>query len=116
MIKFQKGDTVIVTIGKDKGRTAQIEAVDATRNVVLLPGINIYKRHIKAAQAADGKGGIYEIPRPLALSKVALICPNCKKQTRVGFRIEGEKKVRVCRKCGRALTVSEKKKAKTKKK
>ncbi len=40
MIKFQKGDTVIVTIGKDKGRTAQIEAVDATRNVVLLPGIN----------------------------------------------------------------------------
>jgi large subunit ribosomal protein L24 len=105
MIKFQKGDTVKITSGKDKGREATIELVDIAKRTALLPGINIYKRHIKAAFAADQKGGIYDIPRPVDFAKIALICPNCKKQTRVGFRVEGDKKVRVCKKCDRVIEI-----------
>lgn len=103
MLKFKVGDTVKVTAGKDRGREAVVEAVLAEKQAVLLPGVNIYKRHIKAAVAADRKGGIYEIPRPLNFAKIALVCPNCKKLTRVGFRIEGEKKVRFCKKCDRNI-------------
>lgn len=103
MLKIQRGDTVKVTIGKDKGREGTVEVVDREKRTVMVPGVNIYKKHIKAAVAVDKKGGIYDIPRPLSLGKVALICPNCKKQTRVGFRIEGDKKSRFCKKCDRVI-------------
>jgi large subunit ribosomal protein L24 len=49
------------------------------------------------------KGGIYDIPRPLSPGKLALICPKCKKITRVGFKLAGKEKVRVCRKCGKEI-------------
>ncbi len=102
-MKFKIGDTVKVTAGKDRGREAVIESVLAEKSAVVLPGINIYKKHIKAAVAADKKGGIYEIPRPVNFAKIALICPHCKKQTRVGIRVEGETKSRYCKKCDRII-------------
>jgi large subunit ribosomal protein L24 len=110
--KIKIGDKVVVQVGKDKGREATVEMTNPKKGTVLLPGINIYKRHIKPALAADKKGGVFEIPRPLAVSKVSLICPNCNKPTRVGFRLEGEEKVRYCKKCDRTIT----QKTKTKKK
>lgn len=112
MNKIKVGDSVKVTAGKDKGREAQVEQVLDNGQKVLLPGVNIYKRHIKAAMAIDGKGGIYDIPRPLNVAKVALICPNCKKVTRVGIREEGGKKVRYCKKCDRVIGLKEKSKSK----
>ena len=63
----------------------------------------MFKRHIKAQVAADKKGGIYDIPRPIAVSKLGLICPNCKKVTRVGFEIVKGKKIRVCKKCKKGI-------------
>lgn len=103
MLKFNKGDTIKVTLGKDKGKEGKIERVFPKKSLVLVPGINVYKKHIKATLTADGKGGIYELSRPMGLGKIALICPNCKKQTRVGFRLEKGKKIRICRKCGKAI-------------
>jgi large subunit ribosomal protein L24 len=103
MIKFKKGDTVKITMGKDKGREGNIEKVFPKTDKVLVPGVNIYKKHVKANLTADGKGGIYELPRPLSVAKIAIICPNCKKQTRVGFKIEKDVKIRVCRKCGKNI-------------
>lgn len=103
MYKFKKGDSIKVTTGKDKGKEGKIEKVFPKRSKVLVPNINMYKKHVKASLTADGKGGIYELSRPIDVAKIAIICPNCKKLTRVGFKMEKEKKIRVCRKCGKAI-------------
>jgi large subunit ribosomal protein L24 len=103
MIKLKKGDTVKITLGKDKGREGKIETINVKRALALIPGINIYKRHVKSGTQKGQKGGIYDIPRPLPFSKIALICPKCKKVTRVGFRVLENEKVRVCRKCGKEI-------------
>ena len=102
MLKFSVGDKIKVTTGKDKGREGDIEKIFIKKNTVLIPGVNIYKRHAKGTPGGQ-KGGIYEIPRPLSFSKIALICPNCKKVTRVGFKTMENKKTRICRKCGREI-------------
>jgi len=107
MLKFKVGDKVKITAGKDKGREGIIEEILLKEGKVLVPGINIYKKHIKSSPGQ--KGGIYEIPRPLDFSKVAVICPKCNKAVRVGFKFVGEEKVRICRKCGREIDAKVKK-------
>jgi large subunit ribosomal protein L24 len=101
MQRFQVGDKVKITAGKDKGRSAVIEKVYPKKNKVLIPGINIYKKHLKGFSGQ--KAGIYDIPRPLSYSKIAIMCPSCKKPTRVGFKYAGEEKVRFCKKCGKEM-------------
>jgi large subunit ribosomal protein L24 len=101
MLKFKKGDTVKITAGKDSGREGKIEKVLITESKVVIPGVNLYKKHVKSF--GDVKGGVYDIPRPLGYGKIALICPKCKKITRIGFGKAGEDKVRICRKCGKEI-------------
>ncbi len=101
MIKFKIGDTVKITAGKDKGREGKIEKINSTEAKALIPEINIYKKHVKGF--GDVKGGIYPIPRPMGFGKIALICPKCKKMTRVGFKFAGEEKVRICKKCRKEI-------------
>lgn len=101
MLKLKKGDTVKITAGKDKGRTGKIEKILPEVSKALIPGVNLYKKHVKGF--GDVKGGVYDIPRPLGFGKIALICPNCKKITRVGFKFAGSEKVRFCRKCGKEI-------------
>lgn len=96
-MKLHKGDTVLVTAGKSRGRQEKIEKVFPKKGEVLVPGVNQYKKHVKPQ--GDRPGDIVTLSRPLNISKVALICPACKLPTRVGFKVEGDKKVRVCRKC-----------------
>ena len=96
-MKIKIGDTVKITAGKDKGREGKIEMVLPKRNSVVVPEVNMYKKHVKGQQGQ--KGGMYDLPRPLNIAKVALICPHCKKQTRVGIEIVKNEKLRVCRKC-----------------
>jgi len=107
MLKFKKGDKIKITIGKDKGREGEIERILTKEKLALIPGVNIYKKHVKGMSGQ--KGGIYEIPRPLSFSKIALVCPNCKKITRIGFKVTGDEKVRVCKKCGREVDTKMKK-------
>jgi len=102
-MKFKKGDLVKITLGKDKGREGKIEEVFAKKGTVLIPGINMYKKHVKAMATADGKGGIFDLPRSLPQSKIALICPSCKKITRAGYKITKDEKIRICRKCGKEI-------------
>lgn len=97
-MKIHKNDTVLVTTGKDSGHQAVVEKVFPAKNMVVVTGVNQYKRHIKK-RSKDQPGEIVTLTRPMAVSKVALICPKCKQPTRVGFRIEKNKKIRVCRKC-----------------
>jgi len=101
MLKFKVGDSVKITAGKDKGREGKIEKIFSKESKVLIPGVNIYKKHVKGQQGQ--KGGIFEIPRPLNFAKIALVCPKCKKVTRVGFKIVEKNKSRVCKKCKKEI-------------
>ena len=97
-MKLKKGDEVIITAGKDKGKKGKIEKTYPKNNVVLLPGLNIFKRHLKKRDEKN-PGGIISFPRGIPVGNVALICPKCGKQTRIGYKIDKNKKSRICRKC-----------------
>ena len=100
-MKLKKGDEVKIIKGKDKGKTGKIEKVLVKEDKVIVPGINLAKRHIKAKYGQ--KSEIKEIVKPLPAGSVVLICPKCTKATRVGKKIEDGKKVRVCKKCEQAI-------------
>lgn len=98
-MKLKKGDTVIITAGKDRGKKGKVENVCAAEGNVLLPGLNVYKRHIKKKDDRH-PGGIIEFSRPMPVGNVALLCPACSKSTRVGYLVVKDEKYRVCKKCG----------------
>lgn len=91
-----------VRSGRDKGREGTIEAIFGG-NRALVQGINVYKKHVKKTMTRDSKGGIFDIPRPIEFSKLAVVDPKTGKATRVGFRLEGTTKVRVSKKSGQIL-------------
>jgi len=97
-MKIKKGDKIKITIGKNKGKTGVVEKIYKNSNKVLVTGMNLYKRHVKKNEKMP-QGGIVEIPRAMDVSKLNLVCPKCAKITRVGFKIEKDKKVRICKKC-----------------
>ncbi len=101
-MKLKLNDTVQVTLGKDRGRTGKITKVFPKSNQVLITGINQYKKHLKA-QDQNKPGGIIDITKPLDVAKVALICPQCKKPTRIGYQGLKKKKVRICKKCQKPI-------------
>ena len=105
-MKLHIGDTILVTAGKDKGRQGQIGKVIKAKNLVLVPEVNVYKKTRRGY--GDQKGGVFEISRPLPVANVALICPSCKKPSRVGYRVlESGQKERICRKCKRQINKKE---------
>ncbi|MBI3980550.1 50S ribosomal protein L24 [Candidatus Microgenomates bacterium] len=101
-MKIYKGDEVIVTLGKDKGKKGKVEKILPKSKAVVVNGVNLYKRHVKR-QSRETKGQIVEITKPLAISKVAVICPSCKKPTRIGYKMEGQEKKRMCKKCKKII-------------
>lgn len=101
MLKIKVGDKVKITSGKDKGREGSVERILAAQKLAVVPDINIYKKHVKGRPGQ--KGGIFDIPRPLPFAKLMVICPKCKKTARMGFRVVGSEKVRVCKVCGKEI-------------
>ena len=99
--KIHKDDTVQVIAGKDKGKRGTIVRVVTKKDAVIVSGINIVKKAMRKRSQQD-QGGIVEVEAPLHISNVALVCKKCG-PTRVGYKIDGDKKIRVCRKCGEAL-------------
>lgn len=97
-MKIKKGDTVIMIKGKDRGRSGVVIKALPKQNKVIVEGLNLVKKHIKPKKVGE-KGEIIEIPRAVYVSNVKLICPICKKPTRVGYLKEGNKKKRLCKKC-----------------
>jgi large subunit ribosomal protein L24 len=97
-MKLKKGDTILITAGRDKGRSGQVERIYPETELVLVPGMNQYKKHRKP-QGQDRPGEIVTLSRPLSMGSLALMCPKCKLPTRVGYRLDGDKKIRICRKC-----------------
>jgi large subunit ribosomal protein L24 len=97
-MKIQKGDTVKVMLGKDSGREGEVIRSIPKKSQVIVKGLNLYKKHVKPSQGS--KGGIIEKERALTVSKVILICPSCKKTTRVAYQVDKTgAKYRICRKC-----------------
>ncbi|MBP9817290.1 50S ribosomal protein L24 [Candidatus Shapirobacteria bacterium] len=106
-MKLHKGDIVKVLIGKDKGREGEILQAFPKKGQVLVKGLNIFKKHLKATQ--NQAGSIIQKERPFVTSKVALVCPQCKKTTRVGYQIDKEgNKYRVCKKCHQLINTKTK--------
>ena len=98
--KLKKGDKVVVLTGKDKGRNGEISSVAPKANQAVVEGLNIAIRHTKQSQTTQG--GRVAKPMPIDLSNLSLIDSNGK-ATRVGFRMEGDKKIRYAKTTGEAI-------------
>jgi len=101
-MKIKKGDNVLIITGKDKGKKGKVLRTIPTTSKVVVEGLNVVKKHAKARRQGE-KGQRIEIPSPLAMGKVMLVCPKCGKPARVGYRISGDTKSRVCKQCGKEL-------------
>lgn len=102
-LHVRKGDTVLVTTGKDKGKKGKIISVDPDKSRVIIDGINIVKRHTRPTQKMP-QGGIIEKPAPVHSSNVMLFCTKCNSPTRIEKKfLDDGKKVRICKKCGELL-------------
>jgi large subunit ribosomal protein L24 len=99
--KLKKEDTVEIIVGKDKGKRGRILKILRDKDRVVVEGANIVKKAKKRRNQQD-RGGIIEIEAALHISNVAIVCKKCG-PTKIGYKIDGENKTRVCRKCGEAL-------------
>ncbi len=100
-LKVKKGDKVVVITGRDKGKSGEIVKVLREENRVVVQGVNVAQRHQK--QSMSQEGGIVRKELPIHVSNVALIDPKTEKPTRVGYKMDGERKIRVARRSGEAL-------------
>jgi large subunit ribosomal protein L24 len=101
MQKIRKGDKVVVLAGKDKGRTGEVLSVRPKDDTAIVRGVNQIRRHQKQTQSQEG--GIITKEAPIHLSNLAVADPKDGKPTRVGFRVEGEKKVRFAKRSGEVI-------------
>lgn len=104
-MKVKKNDTVLVITGKDAGKTAKVLTALPKENRVIVDGVNIQKKHKKARSAQD-VSSIQNQPGAIDASNVMVVCPTCGKATRVAYTVEGDKKARICKKCGAVLDAS----------
>ncbi|MEX2013212.1 MAG: 50S ribosomal protein L24 [Candidatus Levyibacteriota bacterium] len=100
-MKLKKNDIVTVTKGRDKGKTEKIEKILTREGKVVVTGVNQFKRHLKARPGKPSE--ITTVIKGIPVANVALVCPKCKKLTRVGYLTEKGKKVRICRKCKKEI-------------
>jgi large subunit ribosomal protein L24 len=98
-MNIKKDDKVVVLSGKDKGKEGKILSADPKALKVIVEGVNVATKHQKPRKQGE-EGSIIKVETPIYASKVQLVCPKCGKATRVAHKIEGDKKVRVCKKCG----------------
>ena len=98
-MNIKKNDTVIVLSGKDKGKKGKVLVAMPKDSKVIVEGVNVATCHTKPRKQGE-QGGIVKRETPIRACKVALYCGKCGKGVRVGFKMEGDKKTRVCAKCG----------------
>ena len=102
-MKIKTGDTVKIKTGKDRGKTGTVLQVFVSRNLASVEGRNLLIKHLRPRCEGE-KGQRVEFPAPLHLSNLALQCPHCGKETRIGFKfLENKKKVRLCKKCNQVI-------------
>jgi large subunit ribosomal protein L24 len=119
MLKIKAGDTVEIISGDDRGRRGTVREVlrgwridrarrrvarDPAKDMVIVGGHNIVKKHQRPVRRTRTQTGIIEREAPLAICKVALVCPQCSKRTRVGFTASEGRLMRMCKKCGETIS------------
>ena len=97
-MKIKKNDNVLIISGKDRGKKGKVISVFPKKERLLVEGVNMRKKHIRPKREEE-KGQVVEMPAPLHISNVKLVCPKCGQATRLGAKMSGGKKYRVCRKC-----------------
>lgn len=97
-MKIKKGDTVKIITGKDSGKTGKILSINSKDEKVLVEGLNMFKKHKRPKRQGE-KGEIISVARPMRASNVLLVCPRCSQATRVGYKLDGGAKLRICKKC-----------------
>ena len=101
-MNVKKGDTVVVLSGKDKGKQGKVLGTVPSEDKVVVEGVNMVTCHVKPRRQGES-GGIVSREAAMYASKVQVVCPKCKKGTRVAHKIENGKKTRVCKHCGAEL-------------
>ena len=96
---IRRNDTVSVNTGKDAGKRGRVLKVVPGTNRLIVEGVNMIKRHTRPNPQRNIKGGIVEREGAMHASNVQLVCPECGKMTRIGHSKQGDRKVRICRKC-----------------
>lgn len=98
-MNLKKGDNVAIITGKDRGKIGNIVNVFSKRNKIIVENLNLRKKHIKPRKQGE-KGQTINIAVPLDISNVMIVCKNCGKKTRIGYKIlEDKSKIRICIKC-----------------
>ncbi|MBT5775067.1 MAG: 50S ribosomal protein L24 [Dehalococcoidia bacterium] len=101
--KIRRDDTVQILHGRDRGRRGDVRQLFTKNGRAIVTGVNMVKRHRRATNPQE-PSGIIEMEAPLDMSNLALVCSNCDKATRVGFRVlEDDRKVRFCKRCNEAI-------------
>lgn len=101
-MKLKKGDSILVISGKDRGKTAKILKSFPREMRVLVEGVNLKTRHVKPRRQGES-GQVVKAPAPVHVSSLKLLCPKCGKAARVGYKISGKEKFRICKKCQSAI-------------
>jgi large subunit ribosomal protein L24 len=101
-MKIKTNDTVLIITGKDRGKIAKVTKLIRDKNKIVAEKVNVRTKHVK--KSAQGPGQIIKFEAPIDASNAMVVCPHCKKPTRVGYSVPaGGKKQRVCKKCKQAL-------------
>ena len=101
-MNIRKDDKVVVISGKDKGKEGKVLVANPKAGKVIVEGVSVATKHQKPRKQGE-EGGIIKVETPIYASKVMVVCPKCGKPTRVAHKVEADKKVRVCKKCGAEL-------------
>lgn len=101
-MRIKKGDKVQVLSGNDKGKTGEVLEVIPKADKIIVKGVNVRKKHIKARKQGE-ESGIIPVECAIPSSKVNVVCSKCGKATKIGYKENQDKKVRICKKCGAEL-------------
>ena len=99
-MKIKKQDTVLIISGKDKGRKGKVFQTSPSKGKITVENINLRKKNVRAKKSGE-KGQIVEFPASINISNVMLICSKCLKAAKVGYKTLENKKIRICKKCGK---------------
>ncbi len=101
-LDIHRNDTVKVLTGSDRGKTQRVLRVFPDKGTLLVEHVRVVKKTVSSKTGQNTRGGIAEQESPIHISNVALVCPNCG-PTRIGHKLEGDRRVRICKKCGQTL-------------
>ena len=101
-VHVKTGDTVVVISGNDKGARGKVLEVSPKEGKVIVQGVHMVKKHVRPRPPQE-QGGIVDVEGAIYASKVMIVCPKCDKGVRIAHKMDGDKKIRVCAKCGAEL-------------